>query len=95
MTTTTYRDRILSGLQSAVSTDAAGWWLELRIDKSALSPALPSQGSFGLDFNFRDNDNGNDPNQSTIYTWSDTEESGGFPSKIPNRWGRGRFDDLP
>src|SRR5258706_1562463 len=38
-------------------------------------------------FNFRDNDNNNDPLQTTVYTWSDNSSGGGFPSKIPDKWG--------
>ena len=89
VTTDAYRAQILSGVQSAVSTDATGWWLEVRIEKSVLDPDLPNEGSFGLDFNFRDNDGNNDPNRTTVYTWNDTEQSGSFPSKIPDRWGEG------
>jgi hypothetical protein len=89
MTTAAYREQILSGVMSAVSRDGSGWWLEVAIDKAVLNPDLPANGVFGLDFNFRDNDAGNRPDASTVYTWSDTEESGSFPSKIPNRWGRG------
>jgi hypothetical protein len=86
-----YRTQVLSGVQSAVSAHASGWWCELRVDMSALDPGLGGSASFGLDFNFRDNDAANDPGSTTVYTWSDTEQSGNFPSKIPNRWGRGRF----
>jgi hypothetical protein len=91
MTTSTYRRRVLDGVTSAVSRDSAGWWLEVRIDKAVLSPALPATGFVGLDLNFRDNDQNNRPQASTVYTWSDVEESGSFPSKIPNRWGRVRL----
>jgi hypothetical protein len=91
MTTSVYKEQVSSAVLSAVSLDATGWWLEVRIQKAALDPDLPALGSFGLDFNFRDNDDNNDPNTSTVYTWSDTEESGAFPSKIPDRWGLGRF----
>ena len=91
VTTDAYRNQILAGIVSAVSQDSAGWWLELRIAKSALDPNLPASGSIGLDFNFRDNDGGNAPALSSVYSWSDTEESGSFPSKIPNRWGTGRL----
>ena len=90
-TTSAYRDRLLSSIDSAVTRDATGWWLELRIDKAAISPALSSGGSFGLEFNFRDNDRDNAPDESTVYSWSDFEQSGSFPSKIPNRWGRGEL----
>ena len=92
MTTPAYGARILEGVTSAVSRDEAGFWVELRIEKRALDPDLPgSGGGFGLDFNFRDNDGGNDPRRTTVYTWSDGEESGPFPSKIPGHWGRARL----
>ena len=74
-------------MQSAVATAPGGWLLEVRIDKSMLDPELPNEGTFGLDFNFRDNDNNNDPSRTTVYTWNDIEHSGSFPSKIPDRWG--------
>ena len=89
--TPAYRAQVLAGVRSAVSSHASGWWCELRINMNALDPDLAGSGSFGLDFNFRDNDGGNDPGTTTVYTWSDTEQSGNFPSKIPNRWGRARF----
>ncbi len=86
--TTAYSNQVLSGVASAVTRDATGWWLEARLAKTALNPPLPSTGgTFGLDFNFRDNDNNNDTTQTTIYTWSDNSSGGGFPSKIPNKWG--------
>ncbi len=91
MTTLAYRQPVLSGVMSAVSRDAAGWWLEVRIAKAVLNPHLPTSGAFGLDFNFRDNDAANRADATTVYTWSDVEESGAFPSKIPNRWGRARL----
>ncbi len=86
--TSAYASQVLSGVTSAVARDATGWWLEARIDKTALNPHLPSAGgTFGLDFNFRDNDNNNDPTQTTVYTWSDNASGPGFPSKIPDKWG--------
>ena len=88
-TTSAYRTQILSGVRSAVSVVATGWQLEVRIEKSMLDPNLGNEGVFGLDFNFRDNDANNDPSLTTVYSWSDTEQSGVFPSKIPNRWGDG------
>ncbi|HLE21079.1 MAG TPA: DUF4038 domain-containing protein [Vicinamibacteria bacterium] len=91
MTTTAYRQQVLDGVASAVSRDGTGWWLEVRIDQAALNPDLPGSGAFGLDFNFRDNDANNRPDATTVYTWSDVEQSGSFPSKIPNRWGRARL----
>ena len=46
---------------------------QVEIGKSILAPSLPAEGSIGVDFNFRDNDNNNDPNLTTVYTWSDFE----------------------
>ena len=89
-----YRDRVLGAFVSAVTSDSNGWWLEVKLLKSALSPELPLEGAIGLDFNFRDNDADNDPSLSTVYTWSDFERSGNFPSKIPERWGRARLLEL-
>lgn len=91
MTTATYRQRVLNGTTSAVARDATGFWLEVRIEKAAVNPDLGATGAFGLDFNFRDNDANNRPDATTVYTWSDVEQSGSFPSKIPNRWGRARL----
>ena len=86
--TPAYASQVLSGVTSAVARDSSGWWLEMRIAKSALSPALPAAGgTFGLDFNFRDNDNNNDPSQTSVYTWSDNASGAGFPSKVPDKWG--------
>ena len=56
-----YRDRVLGALVSAVTFDSNGWWLEVKLLKSALSPEVPLEGVIGLDFNFRDNDADNDP----------------------------------
>jgi hypothetical protein len=83
-----YASLVLGGVTSAVSTDSAGWWLEVRIAKTALSPAIPAtSGTIGLDFTFRDNDNNNDAAQTTVYSWTDNVNSSGFPSKIPDNWG--------
>jgi len=88
MCTTAYSNQVLSAVTSAVVRDASGWWLEARLAKTALSPSLSSAGgTVGLDFNFRDNDNNNDAAQTTVYTWSDNSSGGGFPSKIPAKWG--------
>ncbi len=93
MCTTAYANQVLAGVTSAVVRDATGWWLEARIQKTALDPDLPSTGIFGVDFCFRDNDNpdatyyyGN-PAQSTMYSWSDNPTGASFPTKIPDRWG--------
>jgi hypothetical protein len=93
--TRSYKTQILSGVTSAVSLDEKGWWLEVGIAKSVLDPDLPASGTIGLDFNFRDNDNNNDPALSTVYTWADTGQSSGFPSKIPDSWGEGALHPLP
>ena len=87
MCTSGYAGQVSGGVTSAVTKDATGWWLEVRIQKTALDPDLPAEGTFGIDFNFRDNDNDNDPLETTVYTWSDPSSGGGFPSKIPDRWG--------
>jgi len=75
----------------------AGWIAEIGIAKDALSPALPpvltDLAGFGADFNFRDNDGDSggaqwgDDTISSVLIWADTERSGGFPSKLPERWG--------
>ncbi len=86
--TSGYATQVLNGVTSAVATDAAGWWLEVRISKTALSPALPaSTGTIGVDFSFYDND-ANSTAQSTNEGWHDPELSAGFPSRIPDRWGK-------
>lgn len=81
-----YKAQVLAGVTSAVSRDSSGWWLEVRVAKSVLSPALTSSGCYGMDFNFRDNDANNDAAQTTVYTWSDPLSGSGFPSKIPDKW---------
>jgi hypothetical protein len=91
MTGAEYKTQVLDGVISAVTTDSTGWWLEVQILKSALAPAVTAVGTYGLDFNFRDNDGNNNPTMTTVCTWSDTERSGRFPSKIPNRWGQDRW----
>ncbi|MDO8588626.1 MAG: carbohydrate-binding protein [Armatimonadota bacterium] len=85
-TTGGYATQILNGVTSQVVRDASGWWLEARISKTALDPDLVTGNTFGLDFNFRDNDNNNDAALTTIYTWNDASYIG-FPSKVPNNWG--------
>src|SRR2546429_6023192 len=80
--------QLLAGAPSPFKPAPIGWWLEARIAKTALTPPLPSAGgTIGLDFNFRDNDNNNDPAQTTVYTWSDNSSGVSFPSKIPDKWG--------
>jgi hypothetical protein len=72
-----------------VTTDSAGWWLEVRIAKAVLSPAIPpAPGTIGLGFTFRDNDNNNDVAQTTVYSWTENVNGAGFPSKIPDHWGK-------
>lgn len=85
-TTTAYAAQILNGVTSAVTRDATGWWLEVKLSKTALDPHVSTGDTIGVDFNFRDNDNNNDAAQTTIYTWNDSSYLG-FPSKIPNNWG--------
>ena len=87
MTTSGYATTILNGVTSAVVRDVSGWWLEVRLSKSAFSPSIPSTGTIGIDFNFRDNDNNNDTTLTTCTTWHEPELSTSFPTKIPNRWG--------
>jgi hypothetical protein len=88
MTTSAYKAQVLAGVTSAVSLDASGWWLEVRIAKNALDPDLPTENDIaGVDFAFRDNDSNNDPAVSTMYTWSDDLSGTDFPSKIPDGWG--------
>jgi len=84
MTTSEYRTQILSGVTSATSEDATGWWLEVRIDKAVTNPRLPAGGTFGINIDFRDQD----ASDATLYGWTpDYTGSGGFPSKIPANWG--------
>jgi hypothetical protein len=93
MCTSSYATQVLNGVTSAVSTDASGWYLEVRIDKSALDPDIPDTGTFGVDFNYRDNDDSNNMSLTTIYSWSDDSGSG-FPSKIPDNWGDADLAEL-
>ncbi len=90
MTTSGYASQILAGVTSDVTAGSYegynGWWLEVRITKTALDPDLPASGTFGVDFNFRDNDNNNDVAQTTVHCWNDPTVSGAFPSKIPDNW---------
>ena len=91
--TSGYAGRVLAGVTSAVARDATGWWLEARIDKNALDPDIPANGSFGVDFCFRDNDSpdainyAGNPAQSTVYSWRDSAVAEGFPTKVPTAWG--------
>ena len=94
MCTSAYRAQVLAGVTSAATRDPTGWWLEVEIQKGALTPGLPASGSIGLDFNFRDNDADNAPGSTTVYTWSDTSSGGGFPSKVPDRWAEALLEDL-
>ena len=87
MTTSGYRTQMLSGITSAVVRDGTGWWLEARISKTAFDPDVEADQIFGVDFNFRDNDNDNDAGASTVYAWSEFQNSNNFPSKTPDRWG--------
>ncbi|MDO8683539.1 MAG: sugar-binding protein [Armatimonadota bacterium] len=87
MCTSGYATQILNGVTSAVVRDGTGWTLEVRITKSALDPDIPANGTIGVDFNFRDNDNNNDAALSTAYAWGDLNTGAGFPTKIPDNWG--------
>ena len=86
MTTSAYATQVLNGVTSAVVRDATGWTLEVRITKSALDPDIPSSGSIGVDFGFRDNDNNNDLAQSSFYAWADPCSGTGYMTKIPQYW---------
>ncbi len=86
-----YAAQVLAGVTSAVTTDAAGWWLEIRLAKNALSPAIPgAAGTIGIDFVLRDND-ANNNSLTSLHSWRDPEVSEAFPTKIPDRWGKLRF----
>ena len=101
MTTSSYKTQVLNGVTSAVSRDGTGWWLEVRIQKSALDPDIPGSGSSGVDFCFRDNDNPDatywwgHPSYSTMYSWSDNPSGASFPTKIPDRWGDASLPSVP
>jgi hypothetical protein len=82
-----YAAQVLAGVTSAVVTDSAGWWLEVRIAKNVVSPAIPASGTIGVDFVLRDNDSNNNAAQTTLYSWRDPEVSANFPTRIPDRWG--------
>ncbi|MDO8589494.1 MAG: sugar-binding protein [Armatimonadota bacterium] len=86
MTTTGYATQILNGVTSAVVRDGTGWWMECKILKSVLDTDLPNSGSFGIDFNFRDNDNNNNTALTTVYMWRESSTEG-YPTKIPDHWG--------
>ncbi|MDO8683191.1 MAG: sugar-binding protein, partial [Armatimonadota bacterium] len=94
-TTSEYATQILGGVTSAVVRDSTGWWLEAKFTKSAFSPAIPSLGSIGIDFAFRDNDGDNNSALTTIYPWREPEVSATFPTKIPSRWGDLDFGTMP
>lgn len=90
-TTAGYAAQILSGVTSGVTTDATGWWLEVRIAKGVFNPVIPAaNASIGIDFSFRDND-ANTNAQTTIDSWHDPEVSATVPTKIPDRWGKLRM----
>jgi hypothetical protein len=88
--TPSYAAQVLGGVTSAVTTSGSGWMLEVRIDKTVADPDVPADGTFGVDFNVRDNDNGNDPNLTSIYSWRDPYHEGASfacPTKRPKNWG--------
>ena len=80
--TPAFRALVLAGVRSAVSRHASGWWCELRIDMNALDPDLTGSGSFGLDFNFRDNDGGNRSREQRRYTRGAIPSN---PGKLPEQ----------
>ncbi len=85
MTPSSYRTQLLAGVTSAVTTDATGWWLEVRLGKSATNPPLPADGIFGISIFYRDLDA---QDIKTLYGWtSDFNGQTPFPSKIPVNWG--------
>ncbi|MDO8585409.1 MAG: sugar-binding protein [Armatimonadota bacterium] len=92
--TDTYKTQILAGLTSVVLRDSSGWWLEMRLSKSALDPDIPPLGSIGIDFCFRDNDNTNDSAQTTVYSWRDNASGATYPTKVPDRWGDAIMADV-
>jgi len=95
MTTSSYATQVLNGVTSAVSADGNGWWMEVKILKTALNPDIPStSGAIGIDFVFRDND-ANNNSLTTLYSWCDQETSGSFPTKIPDRWGTLKINVIP
>lgn len=87
--TSAYRSTVLAGTTSAITRDSSGWWAEIRISKAALNPDVEAMGLIGIDFVFRDNDGGNNPSQSTVYSWADETVDDIFPSRIPDQWGEG------
>ncbi|MDO8682435.1 MAG: sugar-binding protein, partial [Armatimonadota bacterium] len=95
MCTSGYKTQVLGGVTSAVVRDGTGWWLEVRITKTAIDPDLPGVGTIGFDISCRDNDNNNDPADTSVYTWQDPELSAGCPTKIPNRWGELDLSSVP
>ena len=105
MSSAGYAAQIEAGVSSAVTLTAGGWLLEVGIDKSVFSPGLPSVlggvnnadpygPNYGIDFNFRDNDDpsglgdrNTDGQYVTVYDWADPYSGGAFPSKNAGSWG--------
>ncbi|MDO8683460.1 MAG: carbohydrate-binding protein, partial [Armatimonadota bacterium] len=93
MTTAPYATQILAGVTAAAISTGTGWQAEVRILKSALDPDMPTSGTFGVDFIFRDNDNpdatnyAGNPAQSTFYGWHDPSTGSSFCTKVPDNWG--------
>jgi hypothetical protein len=99
-----YETKIEAGVQSAITTTATGWLLEVGIDKSVFDEPLPSVlgpandpsgNNFGIDLSYRDNDDpddtgtrNGDPVFSSNYVWADPNSVGGFPTKLPDNWGQ-------
>jgi hypothetical protein len=91
-----YAAQIEAGVHSVATRTANGWLLEVGIAKAVFNPALPAivgpvndpaGHNYGLELNFRDNDNNNDPTTTSVYDWADPLSSGGFPSKQAGSWG--------
>jgi hypothetical protein len=92
-----YRVRLLAGVTAVARRTAAGYIVELAIDKAALAPQVGAAGAgerLGVDFMVRDDDAGG-ASESTAYTWADPTTAREFPSKVPARWGVLVFGALP
>ena len=99
-----YKAQIEAGVTAVVATTETGWLVEVGVDKTVFAVPLPSilgpandpeGNNFGIDFNFRDNDDpflvadeGGDTSFTTVYDWADPTSGGGFPSKQPGLWGQ-------
>jgi hypothetical protein len=88
-----YAARVLSGVQAAARREGGASFIEIRIAKGVLEPALGVEGEVGLDLVVRDND-GPDA-ASTLLTFGDPVVSSSFPTKIPAHWVTLRLQPLP